>query len=132
MERAPASATQGKTHEDVLDLAHKLLDLTRQLAHCEEEPSAEIPPVTNACKKQLLALRQIVSSQEHHEGEIPTLGQLVARDSIQAAKTKEMLLSLIDQTDLCIAALNRRMESTAQEMALLRSSQMAIRAYRGR
>jgi hypothetical protein len=115
-----------------LDLMQQLLDSTGQLAHCEKDPGMEIAPVANACRRHLLALQEIISSQRSYEEATQTLGQVLARNSSQIENLKEMLQSLIGQTEHCIAVLGRQLERTARELASLRSSKTAIRAYRGR
>jgi len=132
MENVQGSNATGTGQRPVLDLMQQLLDCTGQLAHCEEDPGMEIASVADACRRHRLTLQQIISSQGNHEDATLTLGQVLAEDSEQPVDFKEMLKSLIRQTDRCIASLGRQLERTAGELASLRSSQTAIRVYRGR
>jgi hypothetical protein len=132
MGSAHSSDTMVKTQGHILIIMQQLLDCTGQLALCEEDPGMEIAPLADACRRHLLALQQTISTQGNHEGATLTLGQFVARNSKESVEIKEMLHSLIDQTDRCIEVLGHQLECTAQELASLRRSQTAIRAYRGR
>jgi hypothetical protein len=126
------SDTSVTTQGHVLDHLQQLLDCTGQLALCEENPAMEIAPLADSCNRHLLALQQTISCMANQEGAPPTMGEFVRRNLQESEKMREKLQTLIDQTDHCIAALRRRLEGTAQELASLRSSQTAIRAYRNR
>jgi hypothetical protein len=132
MENAPICDITLKRQGYVLELMQKLLDCTRQLGHCEESAHMEIAPATEACERHLLALQQALAIRGKHEGATPTLRQFLGHNSKQSEDLREMLQSLVAQTDHCIEWLGRQLEGTARELASLRSSQTAIRAYRGR
>ncbi|HQN18124.1 MAG TPA: hypothetical protein PKV86_03250 [Syntrophobacteraceae bacterium] len=114
------------------DLLQELLDCTRQLARCEEDDGMDTASLAALCKERLAALQQIASSPGDKDEAFQPLEQVLGRNSRELTDLKSMLQSLVDQTDLCIAALLRRLEFTGQELASLRGSQTAVRAYHRR
>jgi hypothetical protein len=114
------------------DLLQELLDCTRQLARCEEDDGMNTASLAALCKEHLTALQQIISSPGGKGEAFRPLGQVLERNSRELMDLKSILQSLVDQTDLCIAALLRRLEITGQELASLRGSQTAVRAYHRR
>ena len=120
----------GQKH--VVDLLQQLLDCTVQLARCEEDPNVEIAVFATACEQHLLALQQLDPSQGGETKEtVGGFGAVSTSDFEQLAGLKGMIQTLVSQTDRCIGVLGRQLERTARDLASLRSSQTALRAYHG-
>jgi hypothetical protein len=131
MEKERNFDTTVQGEKQVLNLLLQLLECTGQLAHCENDQGMQIVPMARACRRRLLALQQIMRSQEDHGGTTQTFEQGLAHNLTQLTDLKEVLQSLVRQTEECIAALGCQLEYTARELASLRNRRTAIHAYHG-
>lgn len=112
----------------ILNLLEELTDYTIRLSRVEEDPAIDIVHLTNMCRTQLHELQKIRPGNLARSNKIGggSKGEQDRNESII-----EALKKLDFHTKQCLEVLLRCKSRTENELATLRQTGKAIRAYAG-
>ena len=112
-------------YDGLMSILERLEKCTEQLARCKEEPRIDISAVTESCKGGLADLRQALpSGLAALQAASP--GASRGEENVQVVEAFEALQV---KTDQCLSVLQDALDRKEGEMALLRGTRKAIRAY---
>lgn len=120
---------EGYDQQHILHLLQQLLDYSRKLSECEQNPDLDVAALTRTCKNHLSELQQVIPAG---------LAKRIREESA-AGKATEQDLQILEsmkllevQTQECVEILRNCRDKAESELSVLRQNQKASRAYRGR
>jgi hypothetical protein len=118
-------AMKDRPYPDIVVIIEELLQATDQLTRHEDDPQIDVQALMGYCADRLVCLQKTLSPQTSVVGGPPG----ATDPSELSPQVATMLKNLELATQRCIASLVRGRERAEGELAVLRHTQKAFRAY---
>lgn len=118
-------------YRHIMDHLSLLLEYTRQISKCEDDPAVDVTSLTDACRDTLAELQRIMPEKIMPGDVVDSKdgggGMEDGADGLW--HIEEMLKTLEIETRHCMGVLMRFRDRTENELSSLRQTRKAVRAY---